>query len=120
MVPVSVVEVVKKVRENLLKEYPLSAMELVFEINETFSQVGRNDVWRVIRENDLKNITVYSVYNFRNKKQEDEYKKTGKIPSGIPSIYNYKAVDFIVNVLKSELENRHGTHKQRRIIGVHN
>jgi len=108
VVPVSVVEVVKKVRENLLKEYPLSAMELVFEINETFPQVGRNDVWRVIKENDLKNITVYSVYNFRNKKQEDEYKKTGKIPSGIPSIYNCKAVDFIVNVLKSELENRHG------------
>jgi len=104
VVPVSIIEVVKKVRENLLKEYPLSAMELVFEIIKTFLQVGRNDVWRVIKENDLKNITAYSAYNFRNKKQEDEYKKTREIPSGTPSIYNFKAVDFIIKVLKLELK----------------
>ena len=103
MVPVNKIEVVKKVRENLIKEYPLSAMEVVSEIKKTFSKVGKNVIWRVIKENDLKNTTVYSAYNFRNKKKEDEYKKTNVIPSGTPSIYNHKAVSFIVHILKSEL-----------------
>lgn len=103
VIPINKVEVIKKIRENLIKEYPLSAMEVVSEIKKIFSKVGKNVIWRAIKENDLKNITVYSAYNFRNKKKEDEYKKTKVIPSGTPSIYNYKAVDFIVNILKSEL-----------------
>lgn len=104
VVPIDKVEVVKKIRENLLKEYPLSAMEVVSEIKKNFPKVSRNVIWRVIKENDLKNITIYSVYNFRNKKQEDEYIKTKVIPSGFPNIYNYKAVNFIENILKSELK----------------
>ena len=44
----------------------------------------------------------YSVYNFRNKKQEDDFEENGTLPSETPSIYNEKAVDFIVSVLKAE------------------
>lgn len=103
VVPINKIEVVKKIRENLIKEYPLSAMEVASEVKKIFPKVGKNTVWRVIKENDLKNITFYSAYNFRNKKKEDEHKKTNVIPSGTPSIYNHKAVSFIVNILKSEL-----------------
>lgn len=103
VIPINKVEVIKKIRENLIKEYPLSAMEVASEIKKIFPEARRNVIWRVIKENDLKNIAVYSAYNFRNKKKEDEYKKTNVIPSGTPSIYNHKAVSFIVNILKSEL-----------------
>ncbi len=104
VVPVDMVEVVKKIKENLLKEYPLSAMELANEIKKRLSQVSNQNVWVAIKENQLKSNTDYSAYNFRNKRQEDEYKETGVIPSATPSIYNYKAIDFIINVLKTDLE----------------
>ena len=103
IVPVEKVEVVKKVKENLIKEYPLSAMELVMEVKKRLPNVGQNAIWKAIKENDIKTNTDYSVFNFRNKKQEDEYKKSGIVPSNTPIIYKYKAVDFLVNVLKADL-----------------
>ncbi len=104
IVPIDMVEVVKKVKENLLKEYPLSAMELAGEVTKCLSRVNNQDVWAAVKENHLKSNTDYSAYNFRNRRQEDEYKKTGVIPSATPSIYNHKAADFIINVLKNDLE----------------
>jgi Putative DNA-binding domain len=103
IVPIDRIEVVKKVKENLLKEYPFSAKELVAEIKKQYSTCTENHIWDAIKENDLKNNTDYSAYNFRNKKQEDEYKESGKVPNVTPSIYNTKAVDFIVNVLRGKV-----------------
>ena len=102
VVPIDRVEVIQKVKENLIKEYPLSAMELAQEVKEKLPNSSRNEVWRVISENEIKTNPDYSVYNFRNKKQEDEYKEIGVVPPGTPNIYNHKAVDFIVNILKAE------------------
>jgi len=102
VVPVDKVEVIKKVKEHLLKEYPLSAIEMANEVTQQLPNVSRNDVWRVIQENDVKNNTEYSVYNFRNKKQEDSYKDTRKVATGTPSIYNHNAVEFIKKVLRDE------------------
>ncbi len=62
-----------------------------------------NHIWDVIRENSLKTNTDYSAYNFRNKKKEDEYNESGKLANGTPSIYNEKAVNFIINVLRSSV-----------------
>jgi hypothetical protein len=100
VVPIDHVEVVKRVKENLIKTYPLSATELAEEVKKAFPSAKQNDVWQCIRENGLKENTNYSAYNFRNKKQEDEYKGTGVIPNVTPSIYNHAAVEFIVKVLK--------------------
>ena len=100
VVPVEKVEVVKKVKEGLIKAYPLSGRELAEEVKNIIPDASTNRVWEIIRDNDLKSNTVYSAYNFRTKKHEDEFLKTGKISSGTPSIYNEKAVDFIVNILK--------------------
>jgi hypothetical protein len=102
VVPVDKVEVIKRVKENLIKEYPFSAMELAAEVKKSLPEIRRNEVWRAIRENDLKNDTDYSAYNFRNKKQEDQYRKTGELPPVTPSIYNKKCADFIVKILKQE------------------
>ena len=102
VVPIDKVEVIRKVRENLTKQYPLSAVELAAEVKKDRTNAGQNQIWQVVKENDLKNNVNYAAYNFRNKKQEDEFKTSGILPSNTPSIYNQHAVDFIVSVLKAE------------------
>lgn len=104
--PVDRVEVVQRVKENLIKDYPLSAMELAGEVKKQLPYVGHNSVWEKIAENDMKNNPDYSAYNFRNKKQEDEYKESGIVPSVTPSIYNNAAVDFLVNIFRAENDGR--------------
>lgn len=105
VVPVDKVEVVKRIRENLIREYPLSATELAQAVEAAYPGAKRNKIWEAIRDNGLKNNSDYAAYNFRNKKQEDEYKATGKLPTATPSIYNQKAVDFLVNVLRTAAED---------------
>lgn len=100
--PIDKVEIVKRVRENLNSEYPLSAMQLARAVQEAYSGAKQNQIWDAIRENDVKSNLDYSAYNFRNKKQEDEYKESGKLPKTTPSIYNHEAVDFLVKVLRRE------------------
>lgn len=100
IVPVDKVEVVKKVKEDLIKRFPFSAKELASEVKNIVPKVSTNDIWTMIRENDLKTNFDYSAYNFRNKQQEDRYKATGVVPTGCPSIYNKNAIDFIVKVIK--------------------
>ena len=99
---VPIVEVVKKEKENLLAEYPLSATDLAAAIKEQLPNISRNRVWKTIKNNDMKNNRDYSAYNFRNKRLEDLYKETGKLREGTPSIYNHKAVDFIVATLRNQ------------------
>jgi hypothetical protein len=69
----------------------LSATELAGEVKKRLPNAGQNEIWDVIRDNGLKDNQDYSAYNFRNKKHEDDYAKTGKLPSVTPSIYNYSA-----------------------------
>ncbi|MET0076408.1 MAG: ATP-binding protein [Candidatus Thiodiazotropha lotti] len=102
VVPIDKVEVVKRVRENLTKAYPLSALELVAAVQKEHPQAKQGQVWKTISENDMKNNTDYSAYNFRSKRQEDEFNENGILPSAIPSIYNENAVAFIVKVIKNE------------------
>jgi replicative DNA helicase len=100
--PINKVEVVKKVRENKLKEYPLSATELADEVKKRNPSINQNRIWAILKENDLKNNLVYSDYVFRNKKQESDYENNGTVASGIPSIYKKTAIDFILNVFRNE------------------
>jgi len=99
VVPVESVEVVKHVKQNLTKEYPYSATELAAAVCTGCPRATQHDVWRAIADNDLKNNTRYSAYNFRNKSQEDRFRDTGHIPVATPSIYNQHAVDFLVKVI---------------------
>lgn len=100
VMPVDQVEVTKHVKQNLTKDYPLSAMELAQEVKRILPAARQNDIWRAIKENGIKSNTDYSTYNFRNKKQEDEYRETGKVATNTPSIYNQSAVEFLVKVLR--------------------
>lgn len=99
VVPVESVEVIKHEKQNLTKEYPYSAMELASAVCAACSKARQQDVWQAIADNDLKNNTRYSAYNFRNKSQEDRYRESGHVPAATPSIYNRRAVDFLVKVI---------------------
>ena len=99
---VPILGVIQEGTENLLAKYHLSARELANEVKRQLPWIGENKVWKTIQDNRMKVNPEYSVYNFRNKKQEDQYKASGALPSGTPSIYNQKAVDFIVGILKSQ------------------
>lgn len=48
----------------------------------------------------------YSIFNFRNKSQEECFEKTGNVPKGVPSIYKLSAIDYIVTVYNNERSKR--------------
>lgn len=99
--PIDRVEVIKKEKIDKLKDYPLSAMELASLIKEK-SGIGHNAVWRAIDENNIKSNLDYSSYNFRNKKQEEDYEKNGVIATGVPSIYKRAAVDYLIQIIQND------------------
>ena len=94
-------EVIKYKKKSLLELYPYSARDLVQEVKDV-SKYKENAIYQVIKENNIKENTNYSAYNFRNKRQEEMYAKEGKIPSGVPSLYNKNAIDFILKILSQQ------------------
>lgn len=100
--PIDHVEVVKKVKENKLKEYPLTATEMVAEVKLRKLNIKQNRIYNIVSENKLKENREYSTYVFRSNKQEDAYEKKGIVPKGIPSIYKPSIVDYIINVFENE------------------
>ena len=99
--PIDTVEVIRTERINRLREYPLSAKELAEKIKNKI-HINTNDIWRIINQNGIKNNPDYSIFNFRNKKQEEQYDMDGVIPNGVPSIYKESTVDLIITIYKNE------------------
>ena len=99
---VNLKESIKIQKENLLEIYPLTCKEVIAKVKDKLPKVKQPEIHRVIKESNLKGNSDYSAYVFRSKAQEEEYKPEGKVPSGIPSIYNQSVVDYIVQVLQTE------------------
>lgn len=97
--PVGAVEVARVIKKRITDEYPYSYRKLEILVRKRNRNVKQSQIQKAVKENDLKNDIRYSSYNFRNKDQEDAYKKTGKTPKGIPSIYNDAAVEYILKVI---------------------
>lgn len=97
--PVNTVEIAKIVKKRLIDDYPFSYKELEKEIKKIKPYARIDKIQKIIKENNLKNDIRYSAYNFRNKNQEDKYKKTGGKLKSIPSIYNQAALEFILKVI---------------------
>jgi len=102
VLPIGFVEATKIVKEKLLDSYPYSAKELVAEVKKELPDAKEHLVYRIIRDNNLKNDTNYAEYNYPRKSKEEEYRQSGEIPKNIPSIYNNNAVTFIVKILKEQ------------------
>jgi hypothetical protein len=98
--PINSVEVTKTIQKRLIDQYPYSFTKLRDEIMLRLPHINQNLISQVIRENDVKNNPQYSAYNFMFKHHEEEYRTTGKIRSGTPSLYNKDAIEFISKVLE--------------------
>lgn len=101
IVPIDKVEVVKRVKENLIKEYPLTAKEIIQEIKKRIPDIKEGEIYSAIKDNKIKDDIEYSAYNFRSKKHEDDFQKNGKLPSGTPSIYKEKCIDYLTQIIKN-------------------
>ncbi|MCQ2605534.1 MAG: hypothetical protein MJ204_03195 [Bacteroidales bacterium] len=104
---IDAIEIIKKEQTDKLKDYPLSATELADAIRARETNIKKNEIWKIIIENDIKNNLDYSTYNYRNKKQEETAKSSGIVPQGIPSIYKEATIDYIIKIYKSELDIKH-------------
>ena len=62
VVPIEKVDVIKKVKENLIKEYPLSATELIEEIKKKIPECKQGEIHKIIRENKIKDDSEYCHY----------------------------------------------------------
>ncbi len=99
--PIEQVDVIQRVRENRLKEYPLTASEMIAQVKLAIPNIKQHEIHAVIRENKLKDNKEYSTYVFRNRKQEELYENEGELTRGIPSIYKKSVVGYIVKVYES-------------------
>lgn len=102
--PIEHVEVVRKVKENKLKDYPLTATEMVKGVKGLHPQIKQNDIYEIISTNKIKDNKEYSAHIFRNRKQEEDYERTGNLPKGITSIYKSAVIDLIVQIYKNDYE----------------
>jgi len=102
VVPIDKIEVIKRIKETLIKDYPLTAMELNEEIKKRVPTCKQSDIYKVIDENGIRENTEYCALNFRSKKHEEKYITTGTIPSGTPFIYKNKTVELVSKILLNE------------------
>lgn len=93
------VDAINEVRQTVVRsptrKYPLTSRQLVKLVKERVPAIKQPEIYAIIKRARIKNNDKYSYYIFRNKQQEDEYTKSGNVPSGITSIYNHAAVDFV-------------------------
>lgn len=100
--PINQVEVIKKVREDKLKDYPLSAKDLVIEIKKRNIGMMQKHVWDIIRENGIKENKDYCDYSFRNQTQRLSYENEKILVKGTPSIYKHSAIELIISIHKND------------------
>jgi hypothetical protein len=70
--PINEVGVIEYKKLNLIEEYPLSASQVAEKVRAKRFDISVNDIWKVIKENDIKNNKEYSSYVFSNKNKDLE------------------------------------------------
>lgn len=85
--------------QKLTDRYTLSYDELFRKVRQQLTFIKQNDFNRLIRERQIKEDERFSAYNFRYQWHEEQYKKSGKVASGTPSLYNEDCVRYLVEEL---------------------
>jgi hypothetical protein len=80
--------------------YPYSWEDLWKKLKPSLPGVTQHDFSDCIRMNDLKNNPDYAVFNFRVKKDEEDYIENRKVKSGTSSIYNEYCLKYLLKKLK--------------------
>jgi len=100
--PIDQVEIIKIKKQNIIEQYPYTYYEMIEKIKTILPKVKQGEINNIISSNNIKKDIKYSAYNFRSKQHEQNYKDNDIFPKGTPSLYNQKAIEFIVKVLKEE------------------
>ena len=83
--------------------HPLSFREgLVPRVKRSMPDVNERHINYVISRFKVKENPELSLYNFRFKKHEETWRRTGEVANGTPSIYGHKAVQFILEKLRDD------------------
>lgn len=100
--PVDQVEIIKIKKQNLIEQYPYSYSEMIKKIKIALPKVKQGEINNIISSNNIKKDIKYSAYNFRSKQHEQNYRDNGVFPKTTPSLYNQKAIEFIIKALKED------------------
>jgi len=90
--PVAIIE-----RKNITDLYPHTWTDIRDKLRKEVKDFNQNQLNNIIKKNNIKGNKKYSAYNFRSQRQEREYKRIGKISSGIPVLYNDECYKLIKN-----------------------
>ncbi len=89
--------------QHLTDKYPLTYKEdLVPQVKMAMPEVSQTHINYVIKRFNMKNNREYADYNPWSKRLRERYQQTGELPKGTPSIYNQKAVEFILEKLRDD------------------
>lgn len=92
--PNATVAVIKT--QKLTDQYQLSWTDLWNKLKAENPTLGQNTYIKLMKKHKIKDNKKYSNYNFRTKKDEDNFNKTGKVKQGTNSIYNEECFQFLL------------------------
>jgi hypothetical protein len=96
--PNAQVTVIKKQKTTDI--YPYSWSEIRDYLRSNLKDFNQNKLNSIIKSEKIKENIKYSAYNFKSKRDEDEFKQTGVVKSGTPSLYNDECRQYILSKLK--------------------
>lgn len=88
--------------QRLIDKYPLTYKKMWTQVKAAKPHIKQTTFNRFIREHQIKENPDFSAYSFRTKAHEEEYKKTGRLPTAITSIYNEDAKRYIIANISEE------------------
>lgn len=85
--------------KKLIDRYTLTYSQMWEKLKAEIPTARQQDLNKLIKEHKIKENEKYSAYNFRSKKIEDTYKKTGELPKNTPSIYNNECYKYLKSLI---------------------
>ncbi len=92
--------------QKLTDRYPISSEELWKALHVVIPEMKQTDFYKFLKEKKIKEKEKYASYNFRYKKHEDLFKKTGKVATGTPAIYNSECLMYLTQEIPKFLKSK--------------
>jgi hypothetical protein len=86
----------------LTDKYPLSYSQVIEKVRAALPQLKQPRIDEAMKSLKLKENPGYCARNFRSKFQAERAAKEGRIPKGVPLIYNEDAVQILVQTLRAD------------------
>lgn len=85
--------------QQVIDKYPLSYKEVFAQVKSKLPNMKQPELNKAIKDLQVKHNSELAYFIFANKKQEENYKRNGKLPKAITSVYNINSVRAIVDHL---------------------